>query len=61
MLLLHGDADPLAPVEDTIAFYEASRLMADVTLRVLPGIGHSWEAELTRNDVLSFFARTLRG
>ena len=59
MLLLHGDADPLVPVEETVAFYEAIKPLCDVTLRVLPGVGHSWNADLTRADIVSFFERVL--
>ena len=59
LLLIHGDADKIVPVEETIEFYEALKPLSDATLRVLPGIGHSWNVELTRDDIVSFFRRTL--
>lgn len=61
ILLIHGDADDIVPLEDTVDFHAA--LVAagvDATLRILPGAGHSWEASLTRDDEVSFFDRTLR-
>jgi acetyl esterase/lipase len=60
MLLLHGEQDPLVPVEETIAFYDALKSKADVTLRTLPGVGHSWDSSLTRDDIAAFFERTLK-
>ncbi|MDD5678767.1 MAG: alpha/beta hydrolase [Kiritimatiellae bacterium] len=60
MLLIHGDADTIVPVEETIAFYEALRSIGvDATLRILPGIGHGWDSALTSGDVAAFFERTL--
>lgn len=60
MLLIHGGADTVVPVEETVEFHK-SLLAAgvDSTLRILPGAGHGWDAELTRQDVVSFFTRTL--
>jgi acetyl esterase/lipase len=60
VLLLHGDADDVVPVEDTIEFHKALQAAGvDTTLRILPGISHGWDLSLTRNDVASFFERTL--
>ena len=58
---IHGEADNIVPIEDSIAFHHA--LLAagvDSTIRTLPNIGHGWDAALTRDDILSFFSRTLR-
>jgi len=61
MLLLHGAADTVVPVEETQHFYQTLKAAGvDATLRVLPGIGHGWDAALTRNDIVVFFKRTLR-
>jgi len=61
MLLIHGDADAVVPVEETIDFHKALLTAGvDSTLQILPGIGHSWDAALTRSSVTSFFDRTLR-
>lgn len=61
MLLIHGEADVLAPVEETARFYHRFRAASvDATLKVLPGVGHDWEARLTCEAISSFFARTLR-
>jgi acetyl esterase/lipase len=57
---IHGEADNMVPIEDSIAFHQA--LLAagvDSTIRTLPGIGHGWEAALTRDDVVAFFRRAL--
>jgi acetyl esterase/lipase len=60
MLLLHGDADAIVPVEETMAFHK-SLLAAgvDSTLCVLPGAGHGWDPALTRDTIIAFFARSL--
>jgi len=61
ILLLHGDTDEVVPVEETIHFHQVLKSAGvDATLRVLPGIGHGWDAALTRNDIVAFFGRTLR-
>jgi dipeptidyl aminopeptidase/acylaminoacyl peptidase len=61
MLLIHGDADSVVPVEETIDFHQALEAAgADVSLRILPGIGHSWDYSLTQAEITSFFDRTLR-
>ena len=60
MLIIHGDEDSSVPLEESIDFHEALRAVGvDSTLRVLPGIGHGWDASLTRDDVVGFFTRTL--
>ena len=60
-LLIHGDADNIVPVEETIAFHKALKAAGvDATLRILPGIGHGWDAALTRDDVSTFFTRILK-
>ena len=61
MLLIHGAHDDVVPVEETANFHQALKSAGvDATLRVLPGIGHGWDAALTRNDIVAFFKRTLR-
>jgi acetyl esterase/lipase len=61
MFLLHGDADGIVPVEETIDFHRSLRdAGVDSTLRILPGVGHGWDASLTRDDIVAFFKRTLR-
>lgn len=60
VLLLHGDADTIVPVEETMDFH--ARLKAagvDTELHVLPGAGHGWDAALTRDRIAAFFKRTL--
>lgn len=60
ILLIHGDADDVVPVEETIEFHGALKAAGvDSTLCVLPGIGHGWDHELTGNEVCAFFTRTL--
>ncbi len=61
VLLIHGDADDIVPVEETIEFHRAlQKAGVDASLRILPGAGHSWDEALTRDEVISFFNRTLR-
>jgi acetyl esterase/lipase len=61
VLLIHGDADAIVPVEETIRFHHALRSAGvDATLRVLPGVGHGWDPALTGRDTAAFFERTLR-
>ncbi|NQU11887.1 alpha/beta hydrolase [bacterium] len=60
LLLIHGDADSLVPVEETIEFHDALRAVGvDATLRVLPGVDHGWDPVLTRDETVAFFRRTL--
>jgi acetyl esterase/lipase len=61
LLLMHGDADGIVPVQETIEFHRALvEQNVDATLQVLRGTGHSWEKSLTCSDTLQFFERTLR-
>ena len=61
MLLLHGAADAVVPVEETQHFYKTLNAAGvDATLQILPGVGHGWDAALTRHEIVAFFARTLR-
>lgn len=61
LLLLQGETDQTVPAEEMVEYH---RLLVaagvDVTLKVLPGVGHGWDFNLTRADVVSFFNRTLR-
>ena len=60
MLLIHGGADTVVPVEETANFHQALKAAGvDATLQILPGVGHGWDAALTRNDIVAFFKRTL--
>ena len=61
IFLLHGDADNIVPLAETVDFHGALKQAGvDATLRVLPGVGHGWNADLTRDDITAFFKRTLR-
>ena len=61
MLLLHGSADDVVPVDEIINFHQVLKSAGvDATLRVLPGSGHGWDAALTRDDIVEFFTRTLK-
>ena len=61
MLLIHGAADEVVPVDEMVNFQQALQAVAcDVTLRILPGIGHGWDAALTRPEIVAFFERTLK-
>jgi acetyl esterase/lipase len=61
VFLLHGDADGVVPIDETREFHRSLRAAGvDSTLRELPGVGHGWDAALTRDDITAFFKRTLR-
>jgi acetyl esterase/lipase len=61
ILILQGEADDVVPPEETVAFHEALKAAGvDSTLRLMKGVGHGWDQELTRPDILAFFQRTLR-
>lgn len=60
ILILHGEEDPTVPVVESVILHEA--LLAagvDTTLQVLPGEGHGWDVDLTRDAIIEFFRRTL--
>ena len=60
MLLIHGAADTVVPAEETANFHQALKAAGvDATLQILPGVGHGWDAALTRNEIVAFFQRTL--
>ena len=60
MLLIHGDADAAVPVEETVEFHGALQAAGvDSTLEGLPGVGHGWDAALTRDRLVAFILRTL--
>ncbi len=64
-LLVHGDADPVVPVAQSIRMAKALRQHRVPTeLRILPGAIHGgtgfWDSEATRNAVAAFFLRWLK-
>ncbi len=62
IFLLHGDADEMVPLEETIEFHNKLKdAGVDATLRVLPGVGHNRVEELVKDDIAAFFKRTLAG
>ncbi len=50
MLLIHGDADELVPVEQSRSFYERAEEVAPgrVELRIVPGAPHNFEGSRSR-------------
>lgn len=64
-LIHHGEADPIVPVQQSIAFAEAIlKAKGQVTLETFSGKGHhgqAWyEEEVMSDKVFSFFQETLR-
>lgn len=60
-LLLHGDADPIVPVEESLLFHAAmQKAGARCSLRVVKGAGHSWLLEEAADSIVAFFKDTLR-
>lgn len=63
MLLVHGDADPLVPVQQSRELHEALRKAGvDSTLRVVPGGGHgnNFPGRELANEVDAFLERVLK-
>ena len=61
VLLIHGAADDVVPVDEMVNFHQILQSAGvDVTLRILPGIGHGWAAALTQSEIIAFFKRTLQ-
>jgi len=60
ILIIHGSADNVVPVEESLVLHEAlQKAGTDTTLRVLEGAGHGWDWKMTNETVLAFFKRTL--
>lgn len=58
-MLMHGDADEIVPVEESLIFYAAlQEAGVDVALKVLDGVGHgniNWDQE--DETILAFFEK----
>ena len=62
MLLIHGAADIVVPVEETVLFHEAlKKAGAASSLVVLDWLGHGSLWEWTAGVVVAFFEKELRG
>ncbi len=63
-LIMHGDADPQVPLEQSVKLHEAlQRAGVESSLQVLPGAGHGGPAFNTpaaRTQIREFFSRHLR-
>jgi len=64
-LIQHGEADPIVPVQQSIAFADAIKAVGgQVTLLTTPGKGHHgspwYEEEVMSDLVFRFFDETLR-
>lgn len=60
MLLIHGAADPVIPVEESRLFHAAlKKAGAKSTLRVVQRMGHGGLWEACREDIISFFKKHL--
>lgn len=65
VLLIHGTADPIVPVEQSVRLHDAlTEAGVDATMLRVEGLGHSIEDTMTTRQVeeelISFFERTLR-
>ncbi|MEO6052396.1 MAG: alpha/beta hydrolase [Chthoniobacterales bacterium] len=60
--LMHGDIDTSVPLQESYTYHDAlKKAGVEVSLRVLPGIGHGdidWDVE--DENIQSFFERTLK-
>jgi acetyl esterase/lipase len=61
MLLIHGDADAIVPVEESIIFHEAlTKAGARTSLRIVEGGAHDYLWQQTSDEVIAFFNNHLR-
>jgi dipeptidyl aminopeptidase/acylaminoacyl peptidase len=66
VLVLHGDADPVVPLAQSVAFVDAVREAGgDARLQVYPGEGHGWGSGATVADAFgragAFLDQTVPG
>ena len=60
LLILHGAEDATVPVVESQLLHAAlQEAGADSSLTILPGQGHGWDEELTSEQTVEFFRRTL--
>lgn len=60
LLILHGDEDATVPVAESELLHAAlQEAGADSSLTILPGQGHGWDNDLTLEQTVAFFRRTL--
>jgi len=61
MLLIHGNADTIVPVEESMILHEAlGKAGAKTSLRIIEAGPHGWLWQQTSDDVISFFTKNLR-
>lgn len=61
MLLIHGSADDVVPLEESLVLYDAlQKAGAPVQLKIIEGGGHGWFVEETTDEVGAFFKTALR-
>ncbi len=60
ILMVHGEDDPIVPVEESVIFHRAlTAAGVDTALHRLPGQEHGLPLELTRPLIVEFFQRVL--
>ena len=60
LLIVHGDADSVVPVEESHIFHEALKAAgAVVDLHIVQGGDHSWDQTLTDDRMIAFFRQAL--
>jgi acetyl esterase/lipase len=61
-LIVHGDADPLVPWQQSQLLHDALRKAGvDSTLEIMPGEGHGFKSAVPNQKAIEFFRRHLRG
>ena len=61
LLLIHGSADEIVPVEESTEFYDALQAVgATVEMEIIEGGGHGWFADEMAGRTAAFFAAALR-
>ena len=58
--IVHGDADSIVPVEESLLFYDAlKKAGAPASLQIVKGGDHSWDQQLTDDKLIAFFRQAL--
>ena len=62
ILIMHGDADTIVPLDQSERFYEAlKKAGVDATLHIVKGAGHGFSGKEIEDVTTAFFDKHLKG